>query len=100
MLNAACERLAFDILHHYEAVTGFFANFVDAADVRVIERGGCFCFPDEALPGLFPGNRIRRKELDGHLAAERSVLSEINLPHPARAQLALDVVMTDGPSFH
>src|SRR2546429_6480621 len=84
-LNAACQRLAFDILHNDEAVTGFFVDFVDATDMRMIERSHCPGFPDEAFPGLFAGNTILRKELDGDLAVERSVLREINLSHTARA---------------
>src|SRR6185503_49398 len=98
--NAACEGLALHILHHDEAVTGFFADFVDATDMRMIESCCCLCFPHEALPGLLTGNRILRNELDRDFAAERGVVGEINLPHPARAQFAQNAVMTDGLSFH
>ena len=99
-LNPACQRFAVDILHYDEAVTTFFADFKHCADIRMIERSCCFCFPDEAFLTLFTHNGILRKELDGDLPVERSILGEIDLTHPARTQFAQDAVVIDGPSFH
>ena len=46
-LNASCESFALDILHHYEAARVFFRDFVDRADVGVIELCSRSCFTDE-----------------------------------------------------
>ena len=52
-LESQIERLAFNVLHCDEAAAICFADFIDRADVWMIECRHRARFPDQALSGVF-----------------------------------------------
>ena len=73
---------------------GVFADFVDLADVRMIDARGRAGFPPEALPRrLVVGSGRHRLHRDR--ALEPLVARRIDDAHPAFAQLALDRIAAD-----
>jgi hypothetical protein len=89
------QTLAVDVLHDDEDALVLFADLVDGADVGVVECRGGLGLVDQPLPGLIAVRVPLGQHLDGHLAAERCVLREKNLTHPARAELPDDSVVAD-----
>ena len=89
------QTLAVDVLHDDEDAVVFFADFVDGADVGMVERGGGLGLVDQPLPGLIAAAPPLGQHLDGDFAAERGVFREKDLSHPARAQLPNDSVVAD-----
>jgi len=68
-------------------------NFVDRADVRMIQRGSGNGFPLEAAKRLWVFGYIVRQELQGYKPAELDILSLVNHTHPSASQLFDDVIM-------
>jgi hypothetical protein len=69
-------------------------DFMDGADVRMVERRGGPRFAPEPLDhGGVAGHR--RQKLQRDLASKRQILGEIDDSHPAAAEQRLDPVMTD-----
>ena len=82
-----------------EAHTPGVFEAVDAADVRVAERGehlGLALEPREVL-GIF--GEALRQNLDRHLAAQLRVARAIDLAHAARAERRDDLVRTERGSI-
>ncbi len=48
----ACESFTFNVLHHDEAAPAFFTDFVNRADIWVIQLGGGLGLADQTPPGL------------------------------------------------
>ena len=89
------QALAVDVLHDDEDVAVLFADFVDGADVGMVERGRGLCLVDQPLPGLMAAGQRLGQHLDGDFAPERAVFREKDLSHTARAELPDDSVMAD-----
>src|SRR5215471_14362111 len=93
--NAVRQSLAIDVLHYDEAAAIFFRNFIDRADVWMIEPGRRPCFTEQALLRLLICCGFRWQELDRHSAVERCVLGEIDFTHSARADFLDDLITRD-----
>jgi hypothetical protein len=90
------KRLSFEILHHEKPdrlcarcrrlwVLNF-ANVMDVADVRMIERcdGASLAFESLTPPGV--GRELRGEDLYGNRAIETRISRFVHLPHAARAK--------------
>ena len=64
----------------------------DRDDVRMVETGGALRFAAEALDELLVRRVPVVEQLQRDAAAELLILCEIDVRHPARAELALDHV--------
>ena len=77
-----------------------FTDFVDGADVGVIQRGSRSCFAQKTLEGLLIARHVSGKKLQRDVAAERRVFGPVDHTHPAAAQLLDDAVVRDGLTNH
>ena len=89
------KALAVDVLHGDENVAVRFADFVNGADVGMVERGSGLGLVDQPLPGLRTAGQRLGQHLDGDFARERTVFREKDLSHAARAELPDDSVVAD-----
>jgi hypothetical protein len=87
------EALAFEELHHDEVQPAVLVDFVNRADVRMIERGGKLRFPQETLARLFVGDQFGGQNLDGDDAPQAGVLRLIDLALTAFADFFEQLVM-------
>ena len=89
------QRLAFQALRHEVRGAVVIPDVVDGQHVGVIEgAGGARLVLKRAHP-LVGVRRMRKKELDGHVAPETLVARPPHLTHPARSQPSLDRVGGD-----
>ena len=80
------ERFALEELHDDERLLlRCFADVVDGADVRVVQRGDRPCFTLKPLAREVGAGEPRRQHLDGDLAVEARVARAIDLAHTAGA---------------
>ena len=89
------KALAVDVLHDDEDVAVLFADFVNGADVGMVERGSSLCLVNQPFPGLMTAGQRLGQHLDGNFAPEFAVFREEDLSHAACAQLPNDAVMAD-----
>ena len=89
------KALAVDVLHDDEDAAVLFADFVNGADIGMVERGGGLGLVDQPLPGLIIAVPPLGQHLDGHFAPECAVFREKDLSHAAGAELPKDSVMAD-----
>jgi len=75
-------------------------NFVDGADVGVIQSGCGLGFALEAGQGLRIFRNLVRQELQGNKAVQLYVFGFVDDAHTTTAQLLNDAVMRDGLSDH
>src|SRR6267154_2641622 len=87
------QSLTVEILHYDEALPVVFANFVDGADVGMIERGGSASFAAEAFQCMRVLRQIVRKELQRNKTPEFGVLGLIYHAHSTATELFDDAVM-------
>ena len=73
-----------------------FCDFVDGADVGMVEGRSRTRLPAKAFQGLRVFGNIVRQELQSDEASEFGVLGLIDHTHPAAAQLLDDAVVRDG----
>ena len=93
-LEARRQGLAVQELHD-EIVGGAFpADVVQRADVRVVERGDGAGLALEPFTNLGVFGKVRGEDLDRDVAPQARVLRPVDLPHPAGAQRADDLVGT------
>ncbi len=71
-------------------------DFVDGADVRMIQRRGGLGFTLEAGQGLRIIGNVVREELQGDKAVQLYVLGFVDHAHAAAAEFLDDVVVRDG----
>lgn len=90
------ESLAFEIFHDDEGMAILRADFVDGADIRMIERRSGAGFAAEAFEGLRIVGNIFGKKLDGDEAAELEVFGFVDDAHPTAAKLVDDAIMGEG----
>ena len=85
------QRLPFKQLHRDErdqfAAIVHHINFVNRADIRMVQRRGCACFALKSLKRRAILRKSFRQELQGHLAAELGVLGLVHDAHAAAAEL-------------
>src|ERR1019366_5783340 len=86
------ERLPLQQLHGDEGSPIGLVDFVDRADVRVVQRGGSLGFPLETAEGLCVVGDFVGKELQGDVTTELEVFRLEDHAHPAAAELFDDAV--------
>src|SRR3989454_797141 len=89
------ECLSFQVLHNNEGPSVIFANFVDSADVRMVQRRCSAGFTAEALEGLRILCDGIGQKFQGYKTAELSIFGAIYHTHASAAQLVQDSVMRD-----
>ncbi len=98
--DAMLQGHAFEELHGDEALAVVLADFVDGADVGMVQRGGRARFAAETLQGLRVLGYIVGQEFQSDEAAEARVLGLVDDAHPAAAELLDDAVVRDGLADH
>ena len=71
-------------------------DFVDGADVGMVQGGGSASFAAEAFQRLLILRNFVRQEFQSHEAAEHGVLGLVHHTHPAAAELLDDAVVRNG----
>ena len=89
------KTLALDVLHDDEDTIVFFADFVDGADVGMVQCGSRPGLVHQPLPRPIARLGPLGQHFDRNHAAERGVFREEDLTHPARTQLSDDSVVAD-----
>ncbi len=87
-------------LHGDKALALVFANFVNGADVGMVERGGSTGLTAKALQRLRVLGHIVRQEFERDKTPKRGVLGLVHHAHSATAQLFYDAVVRDGLADH
>jgi hypothetical protein len=67
-------------------------EFVDGADVGMIQGRGGLGLPHESILDLGDMGQLRRQELEGHGPLETGVLGLVDDPHPPAAELLDDSI--------
>ncbi len=93
MLNVILQGVAFEKFHGDKVLALILAEFVDRADIGMIERRGGLGFAEEALEGLGFVRPFRRKEFQGDYPIQLHVLGGVNDAHPAATNLLMDPVV-------
>src|SRR3984957_19129665 len=91
--NRFPQSLAFEILHHNEAQAAMFANFVDGADVGVVQSGSGAGFTTKTLERLGIVRDVVGQKLQSDQATQGGILGAIHHTHPAAAQLVENSVV-------
>jgi hypothetical protein len=81
------ERLAFEILHGDEEAAAILCDFVNRADVGMIQGGSGAGFTAETLEGRGVFGHIVGEKLQGNRAAEIDVFGFVDDAHSAAAKL-------------
>ena len=93
------ERLALEQLHGDERLAVLFADLVNRADVRMIERRRRPRLEPEALGRLRAALQIAWQELQRDVPAKRQILGLIDDAHAARTDAAQDPIVGDLSAF-
>ena len=92
------QRLALEMRHDQVVRAIDAANVVDAADVRMVQRGDRTRLALEASPRIGVAGDFTRKNFDGNRAIETSIVGFVDLTHAAGAQRADDFIRTEPDS--
>jgi len=91
--DAVLQRHAVEELHRYKRTALKRANFVNRADVGMVERRCRPRLPAEALQCLRVLGDVVRQKLERNKAAKIEVFSLVNHAHAATTEIANDAVM-------
>ncbi len=86
---------AVEELHGDVAAAFVLANFVDGADVGMVESGGGAGFTAKTFEGLRVAGQVFGKKFQGDEAAEFGVLGFVDYTHAATAEFFDDEVARD-----
>jgi hypothetical protein len=98
--NAMLQRHPVQKLHGDEYCAVLLVNFVDRADIWVIQGGGGLGFALKAAKGLGVFGYVVRQELEGYKATEFDIFSFVDHAHSAAAQLLDNAEVRDGLADH
>ena len=93
--DAVLQGYTLEILHGDKALAFMFADFVNGADVGVVQGRGGARFPAEAFQRLGVSGYIIGQKLECDEAAKGGVLGFVNHTHAAATQFFDDAVMRD-----
>src|SRR5215475_4572806 len=71
------------------------ADFVDGADVGMVQSRSSAGFTAESLKGLGVSRQLIRKKLEGNIAAKFCIFNFVNHTHAATAKLVDNAVVRD-----
>src|SRR5947209_12112740 len=91
-MNFFAERLPFYILHGNEIQAITFANLIDMRHVWMIEGCSRLRLLYKTTHAVLIDCKLGGQNLQSHFAVELSVVRQVNLAHPALAQLRADFV--------
>src|SRR5712672_1467971 len=94
------ECLAIEIFHGDERAALVITDFIDGANVRMIERGRGAGFTAEPFQRLRLAGHFFGKEFERDEPSELSVLGFVHHTHAAATQLFDDVVVRDSLANH
>ena len=100
------DRRSLDELHYENGVPVVVDELEEARDVAVAELGEDLRFLDETLPGSHFAGQLFRHDLQHDRVALRQELggseraADVDVAHPAFADLALDPVVADDVADH
>ena len=94
------QRLAAEALHHDEQMSIVLADFVDGADVGMIQRRSSPRLAAKAFEGLRILGRIVGKKFQGNEAAKLRVFRFVNDSHPSATEEFEDAVVRDCLADH
>ena len=94
------QGLAVEKLHGDEGLAVFFADFVNGADVGVVQCGGGLGFALKTGESLRIAGYVIGKELEGDEAVKARVFRFVDDAHAAAAELLDDAVVRDGLADH
>ncbi len=89
------QSLAFQILHHQEDTALVLANFVNCANVRMIQSGRGTSLPPESFQRLRIIRQGVGEKLESDKTVELDVLSLVDHTHPTASELAQDTIVRD-----
>ena len=98
--DAVFQSVAIEKFHGDEGIAVLVVDFVDSADIGVVECGGGFGFAFEAGEGLGVFGEFVREEFKGHEAAELEVFGFVDHAHAAAAEFFGNAVVRDGLTDH
>ena len=91
--DALLQRLAFQELHHDEVLAFMRVDFVDGADVGMIQGGSSLGFPLKPLQLVSVLGHSFAEELQGDEPAQRGILRLVDHTHAAATELFQDLEM-------
>ena len=94
------QRHAVQELHDDEGLTFTLADFMDRADIGMVERGRGASFTSEALQSLWVLGEVFSKKLQCDEPPKLSVLGLVHHTHPAAAEFLDDAIVRDGLADH
>ena len=94
------QRLAAEAFHHDEHMSFVLADFVDGADVGMIQRRCGTSLASKTFKGLGIGGRIIGEKLERDETSQLGVFGFINHAHATAAQEFNDAVVRDGLADH
>jgi hypothetical protein len=94
--NAFAERLALEKLHGDEGAMCVLTDFVDGANVGMVEGGSAAGFALKTLEGLAIVGEGFGKKLQSDMAAKAEVFGFVDFAHATGAELAENAVVRDG----
>jgi len=92
--------LALQELHGDEGLTFVFVDFINGADVGMIERRGSAGLALEAAQGVTVFGQLCRQEVEGDETPQLAVLGLIDHTHTSAAELLEYAVMGNGLANH
>ncbi len=95
LLETRRERLAVEMRHDKVVRAIDMPDVVDAADVRMVQRGNGSCLLFESGAKIGIAGDVTGQDLDGDGAIEARVAGFVDLTHPARAQGADDLIRAE-----
>ncbi len=91
---------AVEKLHGNERLLAMFTDFVDGADIGMIQRRRRARLPAKAFQRLRVARKFIRQKFEGNKAAQLGVLRLIDHTHAAATQLFDNAVVRDGLPNH
>jgi len=98
--DAMLQRQPVQKLHGDERVAVLIVDFVDRANVGMVQRGSSLRLALEAGQSLSVFSDLVRQELQGHEAMQFYVFSLVDHAHPATAELFDNAVVRNGLADH
>jgi len=94
--NAVLQRLPAEKLHRNEGLAVVFDDFIDGANIWMVQGGSSLCLTIETAQSLRIWREPVRKELQGNEAMELGILGLKNDAHTAATEFLDDSVVGDG----